>query len=62
MPLQFWITLVLALGMMETTVLFAQYLNWNDDGSISVAVTFLALIFGVFKVSFIYGAIILFYR
>ena len=50
MPLQFWITLVLALGMMETTVLFAQYLKWNDYGSLSIGVTFVALLCGVLKV------------
>ena len=51
MPLQFWITLVLALGMLETTVLFGKYLNWNDYGSPAMAVTFVALFFGVLKVS-----------
>ena len=53
MPLQFWITLVLALGMLETTVLFGKYLNWNDYGSPAMAVTFVALIFGVLKVSIV---------
>jgi Lung seven transmembrane receptor len=51
MPLQFWITLVLALGMVETTILFGKYLNWNDYGSPAMAVTFVALFFGVLKVS-----------
>jgi hypothetical protein len=50
MPLQFWITLVLGLGMLETTVLFAQYLSWNDYGAPALAVTFVALFFGVLKV------------
>jgi hypothetical protein len=50
MPLQFWITLVLGLGMLETTVLFAQYLSWNDYGAPALAVTFIALFFGVLKV------------
>ena len=52
MPLQFWITLVLALGMIETTVLFFQYLKWNDYGSLSIGVTFFALLFGVLKVMY----------
>ena len=52
MPLQFWITLVLALGMIETTVLFFQYLKWNDYGTLSLGVTYFALIFGVLKVPY----------
>lgn len=44
-----WITAVLAMGMIETTFLFAHYLNWNDSGTPSLAVTFLGLFFGVSK-------------
>ena len=49
MALQMWITLVLALGMVETTTLFAHYLAWNDHGRPTIAVTFVALFFGVSK-------------
>ena len=49
MALQLWITCVLALGMIETTTLFAHYLAWNDYGRPTIAVTFVALFFGVMK-------------
>lgn len=49
MPLQMWITAVLALGMLETTLLFAHFLNWNDMGTPSLPVTVIGLIFGVSK-------------
>jgi len=44
-----WITLVLGLGMIETTVLFAHYLHWNEWGSPAVSLTLVGLIFGVLK-------------
>lgn len=49
MALQHWISLVLAMGMIETTLLFVHYLNWNDYGTPAVGMTVLALIFGVIK-------------
>ncbi len=32
MVLQYWISAVLALGLVETTIEFGYYLNWNDTG------------------------------
>jgi len=49
MPLQLWITVVLAMGMIETTFLFAHYLHWNDAGTPTLAVTLMGLVFGVSK-------------
>mmetsp|Transcript_5560 Transcript_5560/g.5744 ORF Transcript_5560/g.5744 Transcript_5560/m.5744 type:complete len:522 (-) Transcript_5560:124-1689(-) len=49
LPLQLWITAVLGLGLIETTLLFAHYLNWNDAGIPSAAITVVGLIFGVSK-------------
>ena len=49
MALQLWITVVLGMGMVETTTLFAHYLSWNDFGRPTIAVTFVALFFGVLK-------------
>eukprot|EP00596_Hydrurales_sp_CCMP1899_P000534 CAMPEP_0119040878 /NCGR_PEP_ID=MMETSP1177-20130426/10928_1 /TAXON_ID=2985 /ORGANISM="Ochromonas sp, Strain CCMP1899" /LENGTH=530 /DNA_ID=CAMNT_0007006361 /DNA_START=43 /DNA_END=1635 /DNA_ORIENTATION=- len=49
MAIQGWITTVLALGMIETAILFQHYLSWNDFGYPAPAVTFLALLFGVMK-------------
>ena len=49
LPLQMWITAVLALGMIETTVLFMHYLTWNDYGSPSLFASTLSMIFGVTK-------------
>jgi len=47
--LQMWITIVLGLGMIETTVLFAHYLHWNDFGVPSLSLSTLGLICGVSK-------------
>jgi hypothetical protein len=49
MPLQMWISAVLFIGMMETTLLFAHYLNWNDAGVPALSITVIGLIFGVLK-------------
>ena len=49
LPLQLWITAVLALGMIETTLLFLHYLTWNDYGNASIFTSTLAMIFGVTK-------------
>lgn len=48
-PLHFWISTVLGLGMLETTFLFGGYLHWNDMGSHSVSMTTFAALFGVMK-------------
>lgn len=47
--LQMWITIVLGLGMIETTVLFAHYLHWNDFGIPSLSLSTLGLVCGVSK-------------
>ncbi len=47
--LQMWITAVLAVGMLETALLFAHYLNWNDSGVPALSVTVLGLLLGVAK-------------
>ena len=49
MHLQIWISLVMAFGMLETTMLFAHFLHWNDSGSPNLALTIIALFFGVLK-------------
>lgn len=49
MPLQFWITAVLAIGMIETTLLFTHFINWNDYGVPSFGITLTGLVFGVTK-------------
>lgn len=49
LPLQIWITVVIAMGMIETTTLFAHYLQWNEKGMPLVALTVLGLVFGVSK-------------
>jgi len=49
MPLQIWISAVLMVGMIETSMLFAHYLNWNDVGRPALSITVIGLIFGVTK-------------
>jgi hypothetical protein len=49
MPLQLWITVVLLLGMAESSVMFNRYLRWNDDGVMYLSITILGVIFGVLK-------------
>jgi hypothetical protein len=49
MPLQIWISAVLAIGLVETSMLFAHFLNWNDEGRPALAITVIGLIFGVIK-------------
>lgn len=48
-PLQIWISAVLAIAMIETTMLFSHYLNWNDAGTPATSITVVALLFGVTK-------------
>jgi hypothetical protein len=48
-PLQIWISAVLAITMIETTMLFAHYLDWNDSGTPALSITVIGLIFGVSK-------------
>lgn len=47
--IQHWITTALALGMIETTLLFSYYLDWNENGIFSVGLLAAALLFGVTK-------------
>ncbi len=49
MPLQFWISGVLVAALFETTLLYSHFLDWNDYGRPSLAITILGLIFGVIK-------------
>lgn len=49
MPLQMWISGVLAVGMIETTLLFAHFLNWNDKGVPALGITVTGLLFGTIK-------------
>lgn len=49
MPLQMWISAVLMIGMIETSMLFAHYLNWNDEGRPALSITVIGLVFGVLK-------------
>lgn len=49
MPLQMWISGVLAVGMIETTLLFAHFLNWNDSGVAALGITVTGLLFGTVK-------------
>jgi hypothetical protein len=49
MPLQYWITGVLFLGMAETTLLYEHYLNWNEAGTPAYTITLIGLICGVLK-------------
>lgn len=52
MPLQLWISAVLVIGMIETSLLFSHYLNWNDMGRPALSITVVGLIFGVIKRAF----------
>jgi hypothetical protein len=49
MPLQFWITGVMVIAMIETTMLYAHFIDWNDNGVPTTAVTVVALFFGALK-------------
>lgn len=52
MPLQHWITLVLLIGMFETSLLFSHYLDWNDSGLPQSGLATIGVIFGVMKRTF----------
>ena len=49
MPLQYWITGVMVIAMMETTLQYFHFIDWNDNGVPTLAVTFIALLFGSLK-------------
>lgn len=49
MPLQFWITGVMVIAMIETTMLYFHFLDWNDNGVPTTIITLVALFFGSLK-------------
>lgn len=49
LPLQMWITAVIAMGMIETTTLFGHYMQWNELGAPTLPLTLCGLVFGVSK-------------
>jgi len=48
-PVQYWITAVLAVGMFETGVLYSHFEHWNLRGSPSLELISIGLFFGVAK-------------
>ncbi len=48
-PVQYWITAVLAVGMFETGVLYSHFEHWNLKGSPSLELISIGLFFGVLK-------------
>jgi len=49
MPLQFWITGMMVVALIETTMLYFHYIDWNDHGIPTTAITIIALFFGALK-------------
>lgn len=49
MNLQTWISAVLALGMIEATIMYSHYLHWNDLGTANKGLLMFGLFFGVSK-------------
>uniref|UniRef100_A0A7S2AS73 GOST seven transmembrane domain-containing protein n=1 Tax=Octactis speculum TaxID=3111310 RepID=A0A7S2AS73_9STRA len=49
MLLQFWISLVVGLGMVETCIKFVDYMSWNYDGARDTGSLISGLVFGVTK-------------
>lgn len=49
MFLQLWISIVLAMGMMETTTYFAYYVEWNHEGEATLGLLTFSLVLGVIK-------------
>lgn len=47
--LQLWFTAVLALSLAEAALIFGHYIDWNDSGVPSTAITVIGLLFGVSK-------------
>ena len=47
--LQYLISFVIFLGMIESTLTFSHYMSWNDHGSMDLSITVTAVIFGVLK-------------
>lgn len=49
LQLQLWITLVLFLGMVESTILYYHFEHWNDHGFMSLGTVISGVVFGVLK-------------
>lgn len=49
MPLQLWISSVLAIAMIETTLMYFHFVDWNESGVPTVFVTAIALLFGAVR-------------
>jgi len=49
MSIQYWISAVLTLGMLETCAYFIYYLEWNDIGDPSLPLLSVAITLGVTK-------------
>ena len=50
-PMQYWITLIIALGMLECAILYDHFLYWNEHGSADGAkgIELVGILFGVCK-------------
>jgi len=49
LAIQMWITIVLALGMIETTAKYFDFLAWNEEGKRNMGAMIFGIIMGVFK-------------
>lgn len=49
MPLQFWISGVMIIAMIETTMLYFHFIDWNENGVPTTAITIIAVFFGALK-------------
>lgn len=59
MTLQHWISAVILLGMLESSLLFGHFLSWNDNGVISISILSAGLFFGVVKRSVSRGVVLM---
>ena len=48
-PLQHWIGIVLLLGMIESTAMYAHFEHWNSAGFASSSILFIGLLMGICK-------------
>jgi len=49
MPLQMWISAVMLIALMESTLLYLHFVDWNEQGQPTGAITVMALLFGALK-------------
>mmetsp|Transcript_10322 Transcript_10322/g.16896 ORF Transcript_10322/g.16896 Transcript_10322/m.16896 type:complete len:530 (-) Transcript_10322:544-2133(-) len=49
MPLQMWISAVMFIAMIETTMLYVHFVDWNEEGVPTSTITVVALFFGALK-------------